>query len=149
MRHRMAVGSVAAALIVLVVAGCGGSAASPSPSAAATKTPAQTDEPVATEEAPSGEQPTEAPATSAAVKMTVLCAGVGVRKEPAPDSKLVVRLAKGTTVRAIETVTGDTYEAGSCGAGGDSWIRIDRINGKSIKTLYGVDYGYAAAGFFR
>jgi len=147
MRHRLAVGSVAAALIVLVVAGCGGSEASPSASVAATEAPAPTEEPVATE-APVVE-PTEAPTTAGAVTMTARCASVGVRKDPAPDGKLVVRLAKGSTVRVVETVTGDPYEAGACGTSGDSWLKIDRINGKSIKTLYGVAYGYAAGGFFK
>ena len=147
MMRRMAVGSVAAALIVLVVAGCGGSEASPSASAAASEAPAATPEPVATE-APSAEA-TEAPATAATVRMTALCAGVGVRKDPAPDGELIVRVAKGSTVRVVETVTGDPYEAGSCGESGDDWLKIDRINGKSVKTLYGVAFGYAAGGFFK
>ena len=147
MRHRMAVGSVAAALIVLVVAGCGGSGASPSASVAATDAPAPTEEPVATE-APVVD-PTEAPTAAGAVKMTALCPGVGVRKDPATDGKLVVRLAKGTTVRVIETVTGDPYTAGSCGKDGVSWIKIDRVNGKGITTLCGVASGYAAGGFFK
>jgi hypothetical protein len=81
--------------------------------------------------------------------MAALCAGVGVRREPAPNAKLVVRLAKGTSVRVVETVTGDPYEAGSCGQSGDDWVKIDRINGKSVKTLYGVSFGYAAGGFFK
>ena len=36
--------------------------------------------------------------------MTALCAGVGVRKDPAPDGELIVRVAKGATVRVVETV---------------------------------------------
>lgn len=148
MRHRMAVGSVAAALIVLVVAGCGGSAASPSAStAAATDAPAPTEEPVATEAA--SVAPTEAPTTAGAVKMTARCASVAVRKDPAPDGKLFVRLAKGASVRVVETVTGDPYTAGACGTSGDTWAKIDRVNGKSVKTLYGVAYAYAADGFLK
>ena len=93
--------------------------------------------------------PTEAPTAAGAVTMKALCAGVGVRKEPAPDGKLVVRVAKGTSVRVVETVIGDPYEAGGCGQSGDEWLKIDRVNGKSIKTLYGVTFGYAAGGFFK
>jgi len=146
----MAVGSVAAALIVLVAAGCGGSEASPSPSAVATEeAPAPTEAPVVTEAPPSAEATEEAPATSGTVRLTARCAGVAVRKDPATDGDLVVRLAKGTKVRVVETVTGDPYEAGSCGSSGDDWVKIDRINGKSIKTLYGVSFGYAAGGFFK
>lgn len=145
--RRMAVGSVAAALIVLVVAACGGSEASPSASASASAVPAPTEELVATE-APSVDA-SEAPATSEVVKMTALCAGVGVRKEPATDAALVVRVPKGASVRVVETVTGDPYVAGSCGQDGDDWLKIDRINGKSVKSLYGVPFGYAAGGFFK
>ncbi len=145
--RRMAVGSVAAALIVLVVAGCGGSEASPSASSVASDAPTPTEEPVATE-APSVDA-SEAPSATEVVKMTALCAGVGVRKEPATDAALVVRVPKGATVRVVETVTGDPYEAGSCGQDGDDWLKIDRINGKSVKALYGVPFGYAAGGFFK
>lgn len=148
MMHGMAVGSVAAALIVLVVAGCGGSEASPAASAAATQAaPVATEAPLPTE-APTVEA-TEAPATTGTVRLTALCAGVGVRKDPAPDGELIVRVARGATVRVVETVTGDPYEAGSCGESGDDWLKIDRINGKSVQTLYGVPFGYAAGGFFK
>lgn len=143
--RRMAVG-MAAALIVLVAAGCGGSAASPSASAAASEAPA-TEEPFATEAPPV--EPSEAPVTAGTVRMTALCAGVGIRKDPASDGTLIVRVSKGATVRVVETVTGDPYEAGSCGESGDDWLKIDRVNGKSIETVYGVPYAYAAGGFFK
>ncbi len=80
--------------------------------------------------------------------MAAMCAGVGVRKGPTKGDDLLVRVNKGTKVRVVETVTGDPYEAGSCGTSGDEWLKIDRIGGKSVKALYGVPYGYAAGGFF-
>lgn len=149
--RRLAVGSVAAALIVLVVAGCGGSEASPSASAGTTASaaPAATNAPAATDAPAVTDQPTEAPATPGTVTMTAICAAVGVRQEPSTDGKLVVRASKGTKVRVVETVTGDPYTAGGCGASGDDWLKIDRINGKSVQTLYGVPFGYAAGGFFQ
>jgi hypothetical protein len=146
MMRRLAVGSVAAAMVLVVLAGCGGSTASPSAGASvAPATPHIT-------EAPVSEAPSMAPDASAAadtVAMTTACAAVGIRKGPTTTDKLLVRLAKGTAVRVVETVTGDPYVAGSCGLSGDDWIKIDRINDKSVKSLYGVTYGYAAGGFFK
>lgn len=146
--RRMAVGSMAAALIVLLLAGCGGSEASPSASVVPSEAPAATMTAPAVTTAPTVE-PDASASTAATIRMTALCAGVGVRKDAATDAPLVVRLPKGATVRVVETVTGDPYEAGSCGAAGDDWLKIDRINGKTTKSLYGVPYGYAAGGFFK
>lgn len=149
--RRLAVGSVAAALIVLVVAGCGGSEASPSASGStsgsASAAPATTEVPAASEASSPG--PSDAPPVTGTVRMTALCAAVGVRKDAAIDGELLVRVTKGATVRVVETVTGEPYEAGACGSSGDDWIKIDRINGKSVQTLYGVPFGYAAGGFFK
>jgi hypothetical protein len=142
----MAVGGVAAAMILVVLAGCGGSEASPSAAASgAATTPTVTTAP-ASEAPPVEPEATDSPAT--VVRLTALCAGVGIRKGPTPDEELVVRVSKGAKVRVVETVTGDPYEAGSCGKSGDDWIKIDRVNGKSMKSLYGVPFGYAAGGFF-
>ncbi len=61
---------------------------------------------------------------------------------------MIVRAKAGTKVRVVETVPGDAYEAGSCGTAGDTWLKVDRVGGKSIKTVYGVPFGFVAAGFF-
>ena len=143
--RRMAVGGVTAAMLLVLLAACGGSSASPSASAeAVTEAPIESSD---TEV----EEPSAEPETSAAaetVTMVAACAGVGVRKGPTKGDDLLVRVNKGTKVRVAETVTGDPYEAGSCGTSGDDWLKIDRIGGKSVKALYGVPYGYAAGGFF-
>ena len=143
--RRLAVGGVTAAMLLVLLAACGGSEASPSPSAeAATEAPIES-------AAPDVEEPSAEPEPSAAdasVRMVALCAGVGIRKGPTKGDGLLVRVNKGTKVRVAETVTGDPYEAGSCGTSGDDWLKIDRIGGKSVKALYGVPFGYAAGGFF-
>ena len=146
MLNRMAVGGVAAAMFLVVLAGCGGSEASPSAAASgAPVTPTVTTAPAS--EAPSaGPESTDTP--TALVRLIAQCAGVGIRSGPAGDDKLLVRVAKGAKVRVVETVTGDPYEAGSCGQSGDDWLKIDRINGKSVQSLYDVPFGYAAGGFF-
>jgi hypothetical protein len=147
MKRRLGIGTVSATMIVLVLAGCGGSEASPSAEAAASIAPA-TQAPVAPTTAPSV-APEATAVTSASTKLFSQCGGVGVRATPATDGGLLVRLKAGVKVRVVETVTGDAYTAGACGDSGDAWIKIDRIDGKSVKSLYGQRFGYAAAGFFK
>ena len=143
--RRMAVGGVTAAMLLVLLAACGGAEASPSASAeVVTEAPIESS-------GPDVEEPSAEPEASAAdetISMVALCAGVGIRKGPAKSEGLLVRVNKGTTVRVVETVTGDAYEAASCGTSGDDWLKIDRIGGKSVKALYGVPFGYAAGGFF-
>jgi hypothetical protein len=143
--RRMAAGGVTAAMLLVLLGACGGSEASPAPSAeAATEAPIDSS-------GPDIEEPSAAPEETAApetVRMAATCAGVGIRKGPTKGDGLLVRVNKGTKVRVVETVTGDPYEAGSCGTSGDDWLKIDRIGGKSVKALYGVPFGYAAGGFF-
>ena len=143
--RRMGVGGVTAAMLLVLLAACGGSEASPSPSAeTATEVPLESSEPDV-EEPSAALDETAAPET---VRMAATCAGVGIRKGPTKGDGLLVRVNKGTKVRVVETVTGDPYEAGACGTSGDDWLKIDRIGSKSVKALYGVPYGYAAGGFF-
>jgi hypothetical protein len=102
--------------------------------------------------APATEPPSEAPATqppAEVVRMLAACEGVAIRTEPSTGAELVTRVAKLTKVRVAETLDGEAYEAGACGTSGTEWLKIDRINGTSVKKLYGVPFGYAAAGFFQ
>lgn len=130
-------------LLAVSVAACGGSSPTPSPEPV---TPAPTVAPIVTP-AP---EPSSEPAESAAgaTTATAACGGVGLRKSPSTTAALVGRLGTGTKVRITETVVGETYEAGSCGTGGDAWHKIDRVGGKSVKALYGVTFVYSAAGFY-
>ncbi len=145
MLRRKLAGAVGAALVVVVLAGCGGSDATPSPSAAESSAPAATQAPAATE------APTPSPDSGAAEKVNELaiCDGVAIRNGPTTGDAVLVRAVKLTKVRVVATVEGDSYQAGACGTSGSDWIKIDRINGKSVKKLYGTRYGYAAAGFFQ
>ena len=148
-RHRVAVAAVAASLLLGSVAACGGSAA-PSPTPAPPEAPPEAPVPsqsVATE-APSEAPPEESPSAPARMTAVAKCGGVALRKEPAKDGEVIVRAKSGTKVRVVETVTGDAYQGGTCGTSGDTWLKVDRIGGKSIKAQYGVPYGYVAAGFF-
>jgi hypothetical protein len=73
---------------------------------------------------------------------------VSLRRSPATTGELVGRAYRGTRIRIVETVTGEAYTAANCGTSGDSWHRIDRVGGKSVKSLYGVQSVYSAAGFY-
>ena len=146
MMRRMVVGGVTAAMLLVLVAACGGSEATPSPSADAStpvETPAVTTAPVT--QAPAEES---APPAAETVRMTALCAGVAIRKGPSTEDDVLVRVVKGTKVRVVETFAGASYRAGACGTSGSDWLKIDRVAGKSVAKAYGVPYVYAAAGFF-
>ena len=71
-----------------------------------------------------------------------LAAGVG------SGTGRVERFSKGTKVKVVETVSGASYDAGKCGESGDQWLKITRIDGKSVAKKYDRDAVYAAAGFF-
>ncbi len=146
MLRRIIAGGLAATLALAVLAGCGGPEASPSASATSpTDPPAATTAPVPTDAPTVAPEPTPA----VALKMLAICAGVAIRTGPTMTDEVLVRAVKLTKVRVAGTVTGDPYEAVTCGTGGADWIRIDRINGSSVKKLYGIKYAYSAAGFWQ
>jgi len=131
-------------LVAMVVAACGGAEGSPSPSVAPEPTVAPT-------QAPATETPSEAPASEApaeVVRLLAACENVAIRAEPSTTAELVTRVPKLTKVRVAETLDGEAYTAGACGTSGSEWIKIDRVNGTSVKKLYGIPFAYAAAGFF-
>ena len=139
-----------ASFAVVVIAGCGSGSPTGSPSAsasapapasagAATKAPA-----VTPTEAPSADANTAGPTT-----MMAACNAVGIRKLPSSKGALIVRVGAGTSVRVVEVVSGDAYKAGNCGSAGSTWLKIDQVDGKSVKSKYGVPVAYAAAGYFK
>jgi uncharacterized protein YgiM (DUF1202 family) len=142
MHRRLAIVSLVAVALVLAACGSGSATPSPEPSpSAATVATA----PPASLASPSQPVASGAPTTT----MRAACDGVSLRRKPTTDATVVVRLAAGTKVRVADTVKGDAYTAGNCGKGGDTWLKIDRVAGKGVKSQYGVKYVYAAAGFFK
>lgn len=79
------------------------------------------------------------------------CAGVSMRTTPKTSGTLKVKLAAGVLVTGYNTVAGGSYSATCAGkaVSGTAWWRITHINGKSVKTLYGVSYLYAAKGLLK
>jgi hypothetical protein len=133
-----------AGLLALSVAACGGSSPTASP---VPDTPAPTTAPIVT---PAPEPPAP-PAESAAAGATTAkaaCDAVSLRKTPSTTGELVGRAYLGTKIRIVETITGEAYSAGACGTSGDTWYKIDKVGGKTVKSLYGVQFVYSAAGFY-
>lgn len=146
--RRTTLAAISAALVLVIVAGCGGGSASPSPSEGASETEA----PITTE-APAGTtapepEVTDAPSTEATTLYHAACGQVALREGPSADDGLVARLAKGTKVRVVEIVTGASYDGGTCGEDGDTWLKITKVAGKTTQDRYDLDAVYAAAGFF-
>jgi 3D (Asp-Asp-Asp) domain-containing protein len=78
-----------------------------------------------------------------------MCDSVSLRKSASSSAARLKVIPSGTSVHVVATVTGTAYTAGSCGTSGSDWLKIDKVGGKTAKTLYGVSYVYAAAGFFQ
>src|SRR5262245_26484480 len=65
-------------------------------------------------------------------------------------SKSRTTISAGTRVTVVTPVTANTYRATCAGksVSGNVWYRISAINGKSVKSLYGVSYLYGARSLF-
>jgi hypothetical protein len=138
-------------VLAMALAGCGGSSGSPSPSASGSSAPsasagASSSVPPAKSNPPSAEATASLPAVGS--DATSICDGVSLRKKPASTAAKVKVINSGTAVHVAATVTGAAYTAGACGASGNSWLKIDKVGGKSVKSTFGVSFVYAAAGFF-
>jgi hypothetical protein len=135
--------ALAVSLILVSLAACGGSSATEAPSEApVSAAPVES-------QAPSAE-PSSAPVVDESLPRNLVaqCNGIALRADASTTGALVGRVSTGVKVRAAEVVTGDSYTAGSCGTGGDTWYRITKVGGKSVRSTYGLPSVYAAAGFF-
>ena len=96
--------------------------------------------------------PTPTAAPTPEPKLTNASCTVNLRTKPTTSATRKATIAAGTTVRVIATVTSGGSYATDCGSrdiAGKSWFKIDRVNGKSVSSLYGVSAVYGAAGLFR
>ncbi|MHB8961073.1 MAG: SH3 domain-containing protein [Candidatus Limnocylindrales bacterium] len=147
MRRRM----VLVGVLAMALAACGGSSGSPSPSASdAGSSAAASGSPSTLPASPTASEvasPSAAP--PAAGTSTAVCDGISLRKSPSSTAAKVRAINSGTSVHVVATVSGTAYTAGACGTSGSEWLKIDKVGGKTAKSLYGVTYVYAAAGFFQ
>ena len=90
------------------------------------------------------------PAAASTFSLAAKCSGVTLRSSASTAASVRTRLASGSGVTAVAEVTGSRWTA-SCGgsSSGSVWFRISAIGGKSVRSLYGVSYLYAAMGMFK
>ncbi len=91
------------------------------------------------------------PATADASSTRVAaCDNVSLRTGAKAGATRKALIPAGTPVRAVSTVDGGSYRA-SCGTAvsGSKWFKIDAVNGKTVSSLYGVRYVYAATKLFK
>jgi hypothetical protein len=93
---------------------------------------------------------TAAAAVSATTTKVPACSGINLRTGANTGSKVITRLAKGTKVTVVATIAGSHWSA-SCptAKSGSKWYRIRAINGKTVSSLYGRTYLYAATGVLK
>jgi GH25 family lysozyme M1 (1,4-beta-N-acetylmuramidase) len=79
-----------------------------------------------------------------------LC-GANLRTSTSVSARVRVSIRTGTKVSVVATPAGGSWRASCAGTTktGKTWYRISAVNGKSVKSLYGVTYLYAASGLFK
>lgn len=89
--------------------------------------------------------------TLGASTMKVAQCNANLRTSASTGAHVKKMVKTGTIVRASTTVTGRSYSTDCAGraVSGRTWLRISVINGKSVKSLYGVTYLYGASGLFK
>ncbi len=91
-----------------------------------------------------------APVGAAAQAMVPACAGVNFRTAASTGTTIKVRLSTSAKVTVAATVTGSGWRAVCSGAkSGATWYRISHVNGKTVRSLYGVTYLFAASGLLK
>ena len=87
---------------------------------------------------------------AATVMKYPVCAA-SLKTSPFTTARARTSIKVGMRVTVVATVTGGRWTTTCAGAtvSGKSWYRISGINGRSVKSLYGVSYLYARSGQFR
>jgi parallel beta-helix repeat protein len=78
------------------------------------------------------------------------CDGVSLRTKPKTASTRVATLSSGGRVNAVSKVTGASWTV-TCGGtsySGNTWYRINNVNGRSASSRYGVTYVYSVTARF-
>jgi GH25 family lysozyme M1 (1,4-beta-N-acetylmuramidase) len=93
---------------------------------------------------------TPGPVSAATYAKVALCSA-NLRSSASTSARIRASIKTGTKVGAVTRVTGSGWRATCAGktVSGTSWFRIVSVNGKSVKSLYGVTYVYAATGLFK
>jgi GH25 family lysozyme M1 (1,4-beta-N-acetylmuramidase) len=87
---------------------------------------------------------------AASLSKVALC-NANLRTSTSTSSRVRKVIATGTKLTANLRLVGRSWRTTCAGkaVSGHSWYRITAVNGKSVKSLYGVTYLYAAVGLFK
>ncbi len=93
-----------------------------------------------------------APAVTLAATQTMVpaCDGVNVRSSASTSATVKARLTTSSTVTVVGTLSGGAWST-TCptAKSGSGWYKVSAINGRSVSSLYGVSYVYAATGVLK
>ena len=91
------------------------------------------------------------PGTAFASEMKLAACSVNLRTYPSTTARIKTTLKTGMRVTAVAAVRGSAWRATCNGKTISSryWYRISGINGKSVRSLYGVTYVYGALYLFK
>ena len=91
------------------------------------------------------------PGTAFASEMKLAACSVNLRTSPSTTARIKTTLKTGMRVTEVAAVRGSAWKATCNGKTISSryWYRISGINGKSVKSLYGVSYVYGALYLFK
>ncbi len=90
-------------------------------------------------------------ASATTYSKTARCDGVAVRTRPAVTATRKRLIDVGTRIAVTASLVDGGHWSVRCGGSrhGHTWYRITAINGRSVRSLYGVAYLYAARGTLR
>ena len=85
--------------------------------------------------------------TDALSVLSTRCDGVGLRTKASTTGTKLATMPKGIKVVAVAKVSGGSWRTTCAGSttSGSSWYRLTVVNGKDVKTRYGVSYVYVAS----
>ena len=83
--------------------------------------------------------------------LSTRCDGVSVRTRPSTSSTRKAVLPSGVQVNAVKKVTGGSWRVRCAGRTytGNTWYRINNVNGRSASSRYGVSYVYSATALLK
>ena len=89
--------------------------------------------------------------TLGATMVTPKCDDVRLRTGPSTTNSSKGNVDEGAEVTVVATVSGGSYGADCAGEyrSGSNWHKISAVNGRSVSSLYGVNYVYGATKLFK
>jgi GH25 family lysozyme M1 (1,4-beta-N-acetylmuramidase) len=79
------------------------------------------------------------------------CSGVNLRRSASTTAGIRTTIKSGTRITVVATVSGGLWRVTCAGrtVSSNKWYRISAINGRSVRSLYGLSYLYSATGSYK